>query len=96
MTERKRRKLKLNEEAEESVESMYGTPVQLEYVEEPRDEDMKDEEEGEKEVEKIEHDISQIIKDPNPNLGTQIHKGPRMKRTNVEYVGPSMGYAEDT
>ncbi|KAH9313325.1 hypothetical protein KI387_028360, partial [Taxus chinensis] len=44
--ENKIRKLKLNDEVEESTESTLDTNVQLEYVEEPKDEDLKDEEEG--------------------------------------------------
>ncbi|KAH9307542.1 hypothetical protein KI387_035453, partial [Taxus chinensis] len=48
-TEWKRRKLKLNEEAKESEESTLGTPVHPEDLEEPKDEDMKDGEEGVKE-----------------------------------------------
>ncbi|KAH9298366.1 hypothetical protein KI387_030048, partial [Taxus chinensis] len=75
---------------------MPGTPVHPKDVEEPRDEDMKDEEEGAKEGEEIKHDIYQNIEDPTPNLGAQISKWPRMKITSGEYVGPSMGYAEDT
>ncbi|KAH9316806.1 hypothetical protein KI387_044544, partial [Taxus chinensis] len=43
---KRRRKLKLNEEEDESKESAIGTSVQPEDVEEPRDEEMKDEEEG--------------------------------------------------
>ncbi|KAH9287877.1 hypothetical protein KI387_031994, partial [Taxus chinensis] len=42
--ETKRRKLKLNEEVEDSGESVPRTPVQLEDVEDPRYEDMKYEE----------------------------------------------------
>ncbi|KAH9290886.1 hypothetical protein KI387_035003, partial [Taxus chinensis] len=53
LEEKRRRKLKLDEEAEESEESAPGTPVQLEDMEEPRDEEMKDEEEGVKEAEEM-------------------------------------------
>ncbi|KAH9321745.1 hypothetical protein KI387_016384, partial [Taxus chinensis] len=68
VVEKKRRKLKLNEEAEESVESVPGTPVQPEDVEEPKNEDLKDEEEGVKVVEETKHDITQNIEDLTPNL----------------------------
>ncbi|KAH9294242.1 hypothetical protein KI387_040556, partial [Taxus chinensis] len=43
--EKKRRKLKLNEEAKESAESVPGTPVQQEDMEVHRDEETKDKEE---------------------------------------------------
>ncbi|KAH9303198.1 hypothetical protein KI387_014781, partial [Taxus chinensis] len=48
-TGRKRRKLRLNEEVDESAKSMLGSPIQPEDVEETRDEDIKDKEEGGKE-----------------------------------------------
>ncbi|KAH9328632.1 hypothetical protein KI387_000740, partial [Taxus chinensis] len=45
LEKKRRRKLKLNKVAKESEESTPGTLVQLEDVEEPRDEEMRDDEE---------------------------------------------------
>ncbi|KAH9311922.1 hypothetical protein KI387_026957, partial [Taxus chinensis] len=55
----------------------YPTP--LENVEESKDEEMKDGEEGENEVDETVQETSQSIAEQATNLDAQAPKGPRSK-----------------
>ncbi|KAH9323770.1 hypothetical protein KI387_018409, partial [Taxus chinensis] len=67
----------MNEESRDSTKRKRGTLVHPEDMEDPRYEDMNDEEEGANEEEESEHekphvhDTTQDVKWPTPNLGAQ-------------------------
>ncbi|KAH9332157.1 hypothetical protein KI387_044301, partial [Taxus chinensis] len=94
-TAKRRRKLKLNEEAEQSEESVPNSPTPPENIEDQKDEEMQEGEEEEKGTHEIATLTAQDVETQVPNLEARVLKKPRSRRTRGEHIPPAMGYAED-